>query len=381
MNHPPFGLPLLLAAVVSALPAAGAPSARVLPPVPGTAAAAALPPPADPDHFVFAVGGDNRAAGRGVPMPPTAARIFAELRLLQPAFILWTGDAIYGDDDTVGEARAEYAAFRAAAAVADAPLFNAPGNHEIFDRRDLEAIYEENIGPLYGSFDYGHSHFIALDTEELGRPPGIGAAQREWLQADLEAHRTAANIVVFTHHPLFPAKASAGWADPANRDDIHRLFVTYGVKVVFSGHEHLFHESVHDGIRYVVTGGAGAPIDEAPERGGFEHYLLVTVNGGDLTMTVIEPWRLFVDVGPVRSDGSCTAQVVNYNPVALAVAVEFPTDALGPRTVAKASTTYKGHTEPLAAEIIPPRHPGTTRVTLTVPHSRAAEVVIGPGGP
>ena len=141
-------------------------------------AAVPLAPPADPNHFMFAVGGDNRATGRDVPMPPTARRIFAELRLLQPAFVFWTGDAIYGDDDTVGEARAEYAAFRAAASEADTPLFNAPGNHEINDRPDLEEVYQENMGRLYGSFDYGNSHFIALDTEEIGGNRGSVAPKR-----------------------------------------------------------------------------------------------------------------------------------------------------------------------------------------------------------
>ena len=180
------------------------------------------------------------------------------------------------------------------------------------------------------------------------------------------------------HHPPFPVKASAGWADPANRDEIHRLFVKYGVKAVFSGHEHLFNRSVHDGITYVVTGGAGAPNDAAPEDGGFQHYLLVTVNGGGVSITVLEPWRLFAQMGPVMPDGSCTAQVSNYDNNDLKVSVEFPTDALGTKAVPTASATYKGRTQPLAAEIVPSRRPGTTRVCVTVPRARTALVSIAP---
>lgn len=353
-------------------------TSRPLLPLPASSPAMQLAPPADPNHFMFAVGGDNRATGREVLMPPTAARIFAELRLLQPAFVLWTGDAIYGDDDTVGEARAEYAAFLTAAAEADSPLFNAPGNHEINDRRDLEEVYQESMGRLYGSFDYGDSHFIALDTEEVGRKPGIGRDQKQWLQADLEANRKATNIFVFTHHPLFPVKPDAGWADPANRDEIHRLFVKYRVKAVFSGHEHLFGQSVHDGVTYVVTGGAGAPNDAAPEDGGFQHYLLVTVDGGGFSMTVVEPWRLLVQMGPVMPDGSCTAAVSNYGSSDLKVSVEFPTDALGAKAIASASATYKGRTQTLAVEIVPPRHPGTILACVTVPRARTALVSIAP---
>lgn len=258
---------------------------RPLLPLPSSASM--LAPPADPNHFMFAVGGDNRAAGRDIPAPPTAVEIFTELRLLRPAFGFWTGDAIYGSDDTIGEAGAEYDAFLATVAKGEFSLFNAPGNHEISGRKDLEALYEARMGRLYGSFDYGNSHFIALDTEEIGGKPGIGDAQRDWLKQDLEANGHAANIFVFMHHPLFPKVKNAGWWDPANRDDIHRLFAAHGVTCVFSGHEHLYYRSVHDGVIYVVTGGGGAPSGMDPEQGGFQHYLLVYVNDNKVSIAVL----------------------------------------------------------------------------------------------
>ncbi len=148
---------------LGAIAAAGE-TTRALLPLPVPSAASQIAPPADPEHFMFAIAGDNRAAGRDVPPPPTARQIFSELRLLRPAFCLWTGDAIYGSDDTVGEARAEYEAFLGDAAAAATPIFNAPGNHEIYERRDMETVYEKSMGRLYGSFDYGNAHVIALDT-------------------------------------------------------------------------------------------------------------------------------------------------------------------------------------------------------------------------
>ena len=341
-----------------------------------------LTPAADPNHFTFAVCGDNRPPARHMAAPPTAVQVFAELRLLQPALCLWTGDVIYGSDDSVGEARAEYDAFFATAAQSETPLFNAPGNHEIADRKELEALYESCVGPLYGSFDYGHSHFIALDTEEVGQKPGVGKAQRDWLERDLAANRPAAHIFVFTHHPLFSKKENAGFADGANRDDIHRLFVRYGVKHVFSGHEHLFAQSVHDGINYIVTGGGGAPSSDSPVDGGFQHYLLLDVNGDKVSFSVFEPWRLFSELSPVQPDGSCTALVSNYRHELVSVAVQFPTDALGANAVANASWTYKGATHPfespLEAKIVPSRKPGFTTVRVTVPASRAVMVTLAP---
>lgn len=359
-------------------PALFAGEARPLSPVPVGSSAQRIIPPADPNHFMFAVCGDNRATARGVPMPPTARRIFAEFRLLRPAFCLWTGDAIYGSDDTIGEARGEYDAFLSAVAAAETPIFNAPGNHEISERKDLEALYERSMGKLYGSFDYGNSHFIALDTEEVGRKPGIASSQKEWLERDLDANKGAAHIFVFTHHPLFPMKKNAGFADPANCDEIHRLFEKHGVTMVFSGHEHLFYKSVHDGITYVVTGGGGAPNSPGPEEGGFQHYVLVTVNGAEAAISVVEPWRLFEELGPVLPDGSCTARIDNYASTDFSVLVEFPSDALLGRAVATASFTYKGWTEPLSAVIVPPRNSGSIAVRVTVPRARSVLVSIAP---
>lgn len=379
-NSPRGTGPLLVALLLLAL-AARAETVRPLSPQPA-GGGVRLVPAADPNHFTFAVCGDNRPPARNMAAPPTAGQVFAELRLLQPALCLWTGDVIYGSDDSVGEARAEYAAFFASALQSETPLFNAPGNHEIADRKELAALYEECVGPLYGSFDYGNSHFIALDTEEVGQKPGIGVKQREWLEQDLAANRKAAHIFVFTHHPLFSKAANAGFGDPANRDDIHRLFMKYGVKHVFSGHEHLFAQSVHDGITYIVTGGGGAPSSDSPVEGGFQHYLLFNIDGDKVSFSVFEPWRLFLEVSPVQPDGSCAALVSNYRHALVTVSVQFPTDALGANAAASASWTYKGSTHPfespLEAVVVPSRKPGTTTVRVTVPASRAVMVTLAP---
>jgi hypothetical protein len=356
---------------------AAAATDRPLLPLP-VAGASALAPASDPDHFLFAVAGDNRSTDRGVPMPPTSREVFAEYALLRPAFSLWTGDTIYGSEESVGEASAEWDGFLAAAAKGMTPIFNAPGNHEISERPELAALYERKAGRLYGSFDYGNSHFVALDTEEVGRKPGIGPEQQAWLEADLAANRGASNIFVFLHHPLFPTRASEGFVDKANRDAIHRIFVTYGVRYVIQGHQHLFARSVHDGVTYIVTGGGGAPNNPGPEAGGFEHYLLFNVNGRDVALTVVAPWRLFCEVGPVQTGGSCLARVDNYNAADLSVVVRFPTDELAGHANASAHVAYKGVVVPVSAEILPSSAPGTTDVRVTVPRARSAFVSLGP---
>lgn len=336
-----------------------------------------IAPPADSEHFMFAVAGDNRSTGHSVSMPPTARQVFSELRLLQPAFCLWSGDTIYGYDDTAGEVRSEYAAFLSEATASETPVICAPGNHEINNRKDMEDLYEATMGPLYGSFDYGRSHFIAIDTEEAGGQSGVGPAQLQWLRDDLSAHR-GANIFVFSHHPLFPHKKTSGFSDQANRDEVHRLFVQYAVKCVFSGHEHLYYRSEHDGVTYVVTGGAGAPSELPPDKGGFQHYILVYVNGSEVTMSILEPWRIFSEYGPALPDGSCTARLDNYAASDLSLVAEFPTDTLREHATSTASFTYKGKTFPLASTIVPARRAGSLAVRVTVPSGRSANVSIAP---
>ena len=367
----------LLAAGMLARPAF-ADSTRPLLPLPAGNTPHLVSVPADPNHFVFAVAGDNRSTGRGIPAPPTAAQIFAEMRLLQPAFALWTGDTIYGSDDSPGEAEAEYETFLSAAALAETPIYNAPGNHEIYNRPELAALYEKKMGRLYGSFNYGNAHLIALNTEEPGIKGGISKAQMDWLTQDLAANKSAKNIMVFTHHPLFPKEEKEGFDEPALRDELHKMFVTYGVKNVFSGHEHLFYKSVHDGITYWVTGGAGAPTSLGPEEGGYQHFLRIEVSDTALTVTVLEPWRLFASGGPTLPNGSTSGVLTNYDAADLPMYLELSANAIPAGALASASTTYKGKTKSLAAEILPSRAPGVITVRVVVPQHRSVLVTLAP---
>ena len=347
-------------------------STHPLSPLP-TWAARHIAPPTDPVHFMFLVGGDNRAAGRGVPAPPTAQQIFMEARVIGPALILWTGDAIYGS-----EASAEYDQFLATAALSGAPVYNAPGNHEIYDRPEMAALYQEKMGPLFGSFDYGNSHFIALDTEEPDAPGGISDAQIEWLKADLEANKGATNKFVFMHHPLFPKVKKEGVADADRVATLHGLFVQYGVKNVISGHEHLLYHSDHDGITYWVTGGSGAPTDASPEDGGYQHYLLFTVDGTTVQTVVVQPWRIFASTRRAAS-GAVTAMLVNYNDCELILQAEIPITNQAGHYHAVASWTYKGKTHKLTAQAVPSANPGVVVYRTVVPAHRAAIIDVSTG--
>ncbi len=110
---------------------------------------------------------------------------------------------------------------------------------------------------------------------------------------------------------------------------------------------------------HASPGCAGAPSDREPAEGGFEHYLLVRVDDGRVSLQVLEPWCLCVTMGPVMADGSATARVSNYDATDLAVTVEFPSDALGRKPVARAAVAYNGKTQQASATVIPSACPAS----------------------
>ena len=262
--------------------------------------------PANDGDFVFVVAGDNRPTAHGAPWPRVLPAIFSEIRLIRPDFALWTGDTIYGYDDTREQLRKEYSEFEALAKHAGVPIFNAPGNHEIHDLKnqipcaELEAEFQKHFD-LFGSFDYRGAHFIALDTEECGHSmPAVDGRQLEWLQQDLEANRNARAIFIFFHTEITQAALDEDKKNHpplANSADLQALFEKYPVKAVFQGHEHIFHSETRDGIRYFVAGGAGAPLYAQPENGGFSHYLVVEISKDQVTYKVVEPGHFYQEEG------------------------------------------------------------------------------------
>ena len=65
------------------------------------------------------------------------------------------------------------------------------------------------------------------------------------------------------------------------------LMVEKGVKLVLTGHIHSYDDAVRDGVRYIITGGAGAPLYPEPNRPAFHHYIRVTVKGEEISTEVV----------------------------------------------------------------------------------------------
>jgi len=242
------------------------------------------------DPFQFAVFSDCQPGSR--PWSPVMHAIATEVGGMDVPFVIGTGDYINGSSNQT-TVRRQWDGFFTALAPLQAnraiPVALAPGNHDIMSVRRNDEIFLEYFEHLYFSFDHEACHFVILDSEGLGQEGRIAGTQLQWLKQDLAAHADAKFTFVALHRPLFPVDGHVGSSldmYPAERDALHALFVQQGVDAVFSGHEHLYNHQEKDGIHYFINGGAGGPLYASPERGGFHHYLLVSIDATGFTIDV-----------------------------------------------------------------------------------------------
>ncbi|MGC1907658.1 MAG: metallophosphoesterase [Candidatus Acidiferrum sp.] len=238
--------------------------------------------------------------------------------------------------------------------------FLAPGNHDVSSATSTDAPQREPalknyldavsmIIPADGSprrlsrfptysFAYGNTFVVEFDANIAG-----DERQFQWVKTQLEGidRKRYVNIIVFCHQAPFSSGPHGGSKVEGPTVDLRTrympLFHANHVRVVFSGHEHLFehwveHYTDASGLHrmdLVVSGGGGAPIyaytgepnvddylkaNESSkvklehlvkpglERGSNPyHYLIVRVDGENIDMKVIA-----VDWGagfqPYRSD-------------------------------------------------------------------------------
>jgi len=209
----------------------------LLPPVPQTGQ---LKDDSTATKFCFIAAGDNRPPNEDSKQPAVLTQILNDAQKFKPVFFLWSGDIIYGHETKKDKLGPQYQEFFDIAKLAQAPMFNAPGNHEMdiitkapnekIETPDPEMLkhylhfmqYPKD-SPAYGAFDYRNSRFIALNTEEVGGPPAptptatpekklkldpgfVSQQQMKLLKDDLEANKDKAHIFVFMHHPIKPLK-------------------------------------------------------------------------------------------------------------------------------------------------------------------------------
>lgn len=157
-------------------------------------------------------------------------------------------------------------------------FFPVVGNHDVGDPWS-EEIYLRTWGienPYYER-TIGGVRFLALSTEIPGENGDVRGDQLAWLRAELAPRPGGTpRTVVLMHRPVF-SKGHYESEPMPHANELHALFRASGVKLVLASHDHLFYHLEKDGVTYVVSGGAGAPLQHG-YPGDYHHLLRVGVD-------------------------------------------------------------------------------------------------------
>ena len=261
-----------------------------------SAAAQELALPAAADSVKFAVIGDS---GTGDPPQYQVADQMMRFRA-KFAFdrVLMLGDNIYGGQ-TPQDFVAKFSKPYKALLDAGVKFYASLGNHDSPNNKNYPLF---NMGgERYYSVVAKNVRFIALDSDQLDRK------QMAWLQDTLKNSKEDWKICYF-HHPLYSDGITHGSAVDL-RVVLEPLFVTYGVTVVFSGHDHIYERiTPQKGITYFVEGAGGQLRKGDSVRSPMmakvfdqdQSFMLVEIDGDLLSFQAISRTGVIVDSGTIR---------------------------------------------------------------------------------
>ena len=233
----------------------------------------------------FVVYGDNRTDHEA------HERVVASVRQAEADVLLNTGDMVY-----LGSERDDWQIFFSIAQplLSEVALFPVLGNHELARQGRGIANYRHYVRTpgleerTYYVFDWGPLRFLMLDSNDDWER---GGPQWQWVEAELErAQRDDGIVHLFAalHHG--PISSGRHGPNPRMaRSGADRLLADGGVELVFSGHDHLYERGDADGLKYIVSGGGGAPLypwnRRLPAQLAFDpvhHHVRVDVQGTEV---------------------------------------------------------------------------------------------------
>jgi predicted phosphodiesterase len=209
-------------------------------------------------------------------------------------FVLTLGDNIYGAKDMEKKFETPYKPLLDAGVKFYASL----GNHDNPNERFYKPF---NMGEKrYYSFEKGNVEFFALDSNYMD------PEQVAWLDKALHESSAAWKICYF-HHPLYSDGKFHG-PDTDLRARLEPILQSAGVRVVLSGHEHLYERiKPHGGIYYFVLGNSGelrlhglkASSDTAMSFDTDRDFMLMEIAGDQLYFQTVSRTGETVDSGVI----------------------------------------------------------------------------------
>jgi predicted phosphodiesterase len=256
------------------------------------ATAAAQDLPLKQGSVRFAVIGDMGTGDK--PQYEIATQMEASREKTMFDFVLTLGDNIYGAKDMKKKFEDPYKPLLDAGIKFYASL----GNHDNPNERFYKPF---NMGEKrYYSFKKGNAEFFALDSNYMD------PEQTAWLDKALHDSSAAWKICYF-HHPLYSDGKFHG-PDTDLRERLEPILQANGVRVVLTGHEHLYERiKPHGGIYYFVLGNSGElrthNLKASPDTAkGFDtdrDFMLMEIAGDQLYFQTISRTGETIDSGEI----------------------------------------------------------------------------------
>jgi hypothetical protein len=262
----------------------------------------AIKPPATPlpdeaasrgvTKFSFIAYGDTRGRRDGVAVQYEHSLIvdsmLAQIKKLQTTdypvkFVLQSGDAVLNGREVKQWNVSFVPLINRLTTEGGVPYFLVPGNHEATSTESGMRNYLDAVSTLIPpdnsprrlkgyatySFGYGNTFVIGLDANIAD-----DQKQYDWIKGQLDGldRSRYVNVIVFCHQAPFSSGSHGGaTVEPptvALRKSYMPLFNANHVRLVFSGHEHLFEHWVerytdaagNHRMDLVISGGGGAPL-------------------------------------------------------------------------------------------------------------------------
>lgn len=235
------------------------------------------------------------------------------VNILKPDFIITGGDLIMDAlGQTYGRADSLYILYQETVKMAEVPVYNTMGNHEIYGIYSRagadpahpeygEKMYEKRIGPLYYSFMHKGWKFMVLNSvEDTKRNKYVGlidTVQIAWIAAELENTDRETPIVISTHIPFISVMTQRydGSTVPNdsslvvyNSSPVLDLFREHNLKLVLQGHLHILEDIYYEGVHYITGGAVSAAWWKGPYLTCEEGFLWLTFGGNDFTWKYID---------------------------------------------------------------------------------------------
>ncbi len=215
--------------------------------------------PEDATPFTFLVYGDDRSGDEA------HAAVVRTLLDAPSDFLLHTGDFV--EDGTDKDAWRRFFDIEASL-IQSRCVFACVGNHELLEPGG--GSFLRYFGPstsktaadadlhLYRSFRWSDARFFLLN----GMDSFTTSGEKEWLRGELERADSEPGLVwrfVVVHHGPW-SSGPHGKNSRLLEAGIPELLAQHKVDLIWSGHDHIYERGEQSGLRYVVSGGGGAPL-------------------------------------------------------------------------------------------------------------------------